>query len=224
MQRLFVVSIAVVGLALLTQAAVLRTSKTAGAPAAAAAASPAAVPTPRPVGVGDPRAFADLLPFHPAGQPEVMFKNRCTDFLNHVLEKSGNDAAVVEKLMPKCKWSAPECEQLKADLVGRLSVLPKPIASGAPAAAAPASKAAAGLLQIAAVAPGLPMFVQMAAAAIHAAAPAAAGTAAAPSGGRASLYGWCDKMYEMTHQRALSELNNATAPAAAPVAAPVAAQ
>merc|ERR1719401_1312596 len=82
------------------------------------------------VGVGPPKDSAPLLPFYPEHQPEEEFKLRCTDFLNHVMEKASYDPSLTMQLLPKCKWDAPDCKALQDDLEMRLNALPKP--AGAP--------------------------------------------------------------------------------------------
>merc|ERR1719163_944429 len=89
-------------------------------------------------GVGDVKTFAHLLPFRPARQPETMFKTRCVNFLNHVLEKSAYDPSLASKVLPDCRWGKDECKALEDDLAARLAAA----AGGGAAAPAPAPAAA----------------------------------------------------------------------------------
>merc|ERR1719387_1168717 len=155
--------------------------------------APEQAPSPaREVGVGNPENFAHLLPFHPSGQPEEMFRNRCLDFMNHILERGNYEAAEVEKMMPKCTWTKPECDKLKADLVGRLAAPLAVVAGVTPLAAAPGPGAASPAVAAA------PAFVQLAA--------APAGAPADAMESKEKLYGWCDVLYSMRRKRALAEL------------------
>merc|ERR1740130_2004346 len=74
-----------------------------------------------PKGIGDVKDFAALLPFHPRGQQEILMKERCVNFVNHLLETSAYNPAAVGNVIPRCKWSAAECGALQQDLLTRLA-------------------------------------------------------------------------------------------------------
>eukprot|EP00747_Dinoflagellata_sp_TGD_P161839 gnl/TRDRNA2_/TRDRNA2_178795_c0_seq1.p1 gnl/TRDRNA2_/TRDRNA2_178795_c0~~gnl/TRDRNA2_/TRDRNA2_178795_c0_seq1.p1 ORF type:complete len:252 (+),score=61.14 gnl/TRDRNA2_/TRDRNA2_178795_c0_seq1:84-839(+) len=143
-----------------------------GAPAAPAAPAPV-----RYLGVGDPETYRHLLPYHPDGQPEFMFKSRCINFLNQVLEKADYDPALVMKLLPKCHWKKAECDELHADLATRMGAPPGPAPSPAPAA----------FLELGASGP----------------APAPGPEV----GMGEHIYGWCDTMYTMSKDKAYHEVS-----------------
>merc|ERR1719440_2053731 len=68
-----------------------------------------------------------------------MTKAKCIDFVNHMLDKSGHDATMLPKLMPKCLWSKEECAALEADLLSRI---PSTALPGGPAGAPAVASAA----------------------------------------------------------------------------------
>merc|ERR1719272_1740771 len=72
-------------------------------------------------GVGTFAEYGHLLPYNPDGMPESVMKTRCTNFVNHLLEKSAYPPALVGDVMPKCAWSKKECGALKKDLMTRLA-------------------------------------------------------------------------------------------------------
>jgi len=72
-------------------------------------------------GVGSVAKYGHLLPYHPDGMPESVMKTRCTNFVNHLLEKGAYSPAVVRDVMPKCAWSKKDCSALKKDLMKRLA-------------------------------------------------------------------------------------------------------
>jgi hypothetical protein len=146
-----------------------------------------AVPTLVPIasaGVGNPQGFAHELPYYPSGQPFLMFKSRCTHFLNDALERASYNPQLTLHYLPKCRWSQVECATLEADLMARFSAP----ALGAGVAPAPG--------------PSPP------------AVPGATGTAVLlgssapcdtqPPGN--NLYGWCDTLYTMAKTRAIHGL------------------
>jgi len=157
--------------------------------------APAAAPGP--LGVGNLQDFAHLLPFHPRGQQELLMKTRCVNFLNHVLEKSAYSPDAVGALMPKCKWTPPECTALKDDLMKRL-------AKGAGPAPAPAPAASAALLQ---KQPWPERGAPKDNAVTWINGPRGPQPNFVTQGGMdESIYGWCDTMYDMMRTKAIDEL------------------
>lgn len=169
---------------------------------AASEGSKNTAPAPAPVieeehekGVGDLQAFAHLLPFHPRGQQEMLMKTRCVNFLNHILEKSAYSADAVGDLMPKCKWNKKECKALKDDLLKRLAKgkggapgpAPSPsfVQQPVPERAAPKDRAVTWLNGPRGPQPNF----------------------ATAGGMDESIYGWCDKMYDMMRKKAIDELD-----------------
>jgi len=156
-------------------------------------AAPAAAPGPK--GVGNLQDFAHLLPFHPRGQQELLMKTRCVNFLNHVLEKSAYSPDAVGALMPKCKWTPPECAALKDDLMKRL------VKGGAPA---PAPAPASALLQ---KQPWPERGAPKDNAVTWINGPRGPQPNFVTQGGMdESIYGWCDTMYDMMRTKAIDEL------------------
>merc|ERR1740117_502997 len=172
---------------------------------AAAEGSKSTAPAPAPVveeehekGVGDLQAFAHLLPFHPRGQQELLMKTRCVNFLNHILEKSAYSADAVGALMPKCKWTPPECTALKDDLMKRLT-------KGGGPAPAPAPAPSGALLQ---KQPWPERGAPKDNAVTWINGPRGPQPNFATQGGMdESIYGWCDTMYDMMRKKAISELD-----------------
>eukprot|EP00747_Dinoflagellata_sp_TGD_P183510 gnl/TRDRNA2_/TRDRNA2_38430_c0_seq1.p1 gnl/TRDRNA2_/TRDRNA2_38430_c0~~gnl/TRDRNA2_/TRDRNA2_38430_c0_seq1.p1 ORF type:complete len:255 (+),score=55.96 gnl/TRDRNA2_/TRDRNA2_38430_c0_seq1:22-786(+) len=156
-------------------------------PGPSPAGAPAAPAPKRYLGVGDPEAYAHLLPFHPDGQPEFMFKSRCINFLNQVLEKAAYEPELVMKLLPKCHWKEAECTELHDDLRGRMAMAP----AGAPGPA------------------GSPAALMAVKNSMHQASPAPAPEAIPASAMIMGehLYGWCDKMYDMSKSKAYHEVS-----------------
>eukprot|EP00928_Gymnodinium_smaydae_P046434 TRINITY_DN30932_c0_g1_i1.p1 TRINITY_DN30932_c0_g1~~TRINITY_DN30932_c0_g1_i1.p1 ORF type:complete len:208 (-),score=43.64 TRINITY_DN30932_c0_g1_i1:66-623(-) len=116
-------------------AGVLRaTSRGAGAPAPAPAPAPAAAVTAPGAGSGAARVqeLADLLPYHPASMPQTVFKSRCVNFLNGVMEKSSFEPEIVKSMLPKCRWTPAQCSVLEADLAARLAPVPASSSAKAP--------------------------------------------------------------------------------------------
>jgi len=156
-------------------------------------------------GVGDLKAFAHLLPFHPRGQQELLMKTRCVNFLNHLLEKSAYAPDAVGDLMPKCKWTAPECKALKDDLMKRLKKGGGPGPAPAPAAAA---APAAALLQKRSEQPWPERKAPKEHAVTWINGPRGPQPDFVTEGGMdESIYGWCDTMYDMMRKKAIGELD-----------------
>eukprot|EP00929_Paragymnodinium_shiwhaense_P110880 TRINITY_DN7819_c0_g1_i1.p2 TRINITY_DN7819_c0_g1~~TRINITY_DN7819_c0_g1_i1.p2 ORF type:complete len:197 (-),score=60.33 TRINITY_DN7819_c0_g1_i1:71-661(-) len=168
-------------------------------------------------GVGDVKTFAHLLPFRPERQPETMFKTRCVNFLNQVLEKAAYDPSLASKVLPDCRWGEAECKALEDDLAKRLAEAAGGAAAPAPAAAA--APAPAALLNTGSHVKTpyegntLEVFVLN----------KPAGPKPPVLGDHEPIYGWCDTMYEMAKSKAISEIESpAPAPVAAPAPAPAA--
>jgi len=130
------------------------------------------------LGIGDIKRFADLLPFHPRGQQEVLMKTRCVNFVNNLLEKSAYSPIVVGDVLPACKWSKEECAALRDDLLKRINkVAPKAV-----------SLSQSAQHQIGPRGPQ-PDF-------------------ATTGGFDESIYGWCHVMYDMMRKKAIKEYDS----------------
>jgi len=160
-------------------------------------------------GVGDLKEFANLLPFHPRGQQELLMKTRCVNFLNHLLEKSAYAPDAVGDLMPKCKWHKAECKALKDDLMKRLKGkggAPGPAPGPAPAPAASfvqqrSGKALSGQ-------PWPERKAPKGEAVTWISGPRGPQPDFVTEGGMdESIYGWCDVMYDMMRKKAINELD-----------------
>jgi len=185
------------------------------------AAFPPMEAQPKQKGIGDVKEFAKLLPFHPMGQPESMFKTRCINFVNHLLEKSDNNPELVVEMLPKCQWDDDMCDKLKADLEKRLKGgsggkesallqarrLARGAGAGAPAAADGKEKqeSAGPTFPLGSGSEGpKPKFLN----------------GDAEGGLTDEVYGWCGTMYDMLKTKALDELTQAGAPGPAPASSP----
>jgi len=185
------------------------------------AALPPMEAQPKQKGIGDVKEFAKLLPFHPMGQPESMFKTRCINFVNHLLEKSDNNPELVVEMLPKCQWDDDMCDKLKADLEKRLKGgsggkesallqarrLARGAGAGAPAAADGKEKqeSAGPTFPLGSGSEGpKPKFLN----------------GDAEGGLTDEVYGWCGTMYDMLKTKALDELTQAGAPGPAPASSP----
>jgi len=185
-----------------------------------------AVPAPAPAfapsaagkkGVGSIQGFAHLMPFHPRGQQELLMKTRCVNFLNHLLEKSAYTPDAVGALMPKCKWKAAECKALKDDLLKRLSKGAPGAPGPAPAGASAPAPAPAALVQVTAQELAqewselFQPWPERGAPQEHAVTwingPRGPQPNFVTEGGMdESIYGWCDKMYDMMRTKAIGEI------------------
>merc|ERR550514_1620934 len=92
-------------------------------PAAAVAAAPGPAPAGAPgeeIPMVNMKHIAEMLPFRPNGQNYDTFKGRCTNFVNHMLDRSGHDTDLLVRSLPNCTWGQEQCKQIEDDLVARI--------------------------------------------------------------------------------------------------------
>merc|ERR1719473_24266 len=167
------------------------------APSAAPPAAPGSAPGGAPGAPADAgpmidlRNVTELLPFRPGNQNYESFKSRCTNFVNHWLDRSGHDTDRLMRMMPNCTWGAENCKKLQADLVARIQADSGAGGNGA-APAAPDAKVdflqKTGKKVKSAIIPAWAQQTQ-------------------------GVFGWCDTVWNSAKDRAMSEMKEELVPA-----------
>jgi len=157
----------------------------------------------------EPSLDDEFGPFRPEGEPFVLFKTRCINFVHKILDRANYRADRIPLFLPKCLWKKEDCAELQDDLMTRVAKK-YPVEAGAPAPApAPAPSPA----------PPPAAFIQIRDDPLRQK-PVSRRDGPSP---KDSMYAWCDLMFAMTKKNerpppedAKDEKEEAPAPAPAP--------